>query len=426
LNDHLKRTWKHSRYNIRSEKRDEMTDVFIIDGVRSAIGKYGGSLGQTRSDDLAAFTLRQLLERHASLDPATLDDVYLGCANQAGEDNRNIARMALLLAGIPYSVPGVTINRLCASGMSAVIEAGRAIQTGEGELFIAGGIEHMTRAPYVMAKSSEAFSRKPQIFDTTLGWRFVNTKMRDAYGIDSMGETAEHVAQQFAIAREDQDRFALWSHQKAARATSSGRFSSEIAPVSVQKENDTPAQFSQDECIRPDSTLEKLAKLAPVFRKDGRGTVTAGNSSGINDGACALLLASPQAAGQNHLKPIARIVASSVAGVEPRIMGTGPIPATKKVLAKTGMSLDQMDVIEINEAFAVQVLACVREFGLQDNDPRLNPNGGAIALGHPLGMSGARLILTAARELQLKNLRFALCTMCVGVGQGMATIIERV
>jgi acetyl-CoA acetyltransferase family protein len=284
----------------------------------------------------------------------------------------------------------------------------------------------MSRAPYVMAKPSDAFSRKPQVFDTTLGWRFVNPRMREVFGIDSMGETAENVAQQFGISREDQDRFALWSHEKAARAIAAGRFESEIAPLTVPHEKNTTVQFLRDECVRSDTTLDKLSKLPPVFRKDGRGTVTAGNSSGINDGACALLLASPQSAERNHLKPIARIVASAVAGVEPRIMGTGPIPATREVLSKAGLTLDQMDIVEINEAFAVQVLACVRELGIDDNDPRLNPNGGAIALGHPLGMSGARLILTAARELQLKNLRYALCTMCVGVGQGMATIIERV
>ena len=402
-----------------------MTNALIIDGVRSAIGKYGGSLGSLRADDLAAAVVRLLLERHPALDLAAIDDVYLGCANQAGEDNRNIARMALLLAGVPGSVPGVTINRLCASGMSAVVEAARAIQTGDGDLFVAGGVEHMTRAPFVMAKPSEPFSRNPQVFDTTLGWRFVNPVMKRMYGIDSMGETAENVVDRFSITRDHQDRFALVSQSKAARAATSGRFNKEIVPVSVPDGKEGSRDFSRDECIRTDTSLEKLSKLNPAFRKDGKGSVTAGNSSGLNDGACALLLASERGAEKHSLKPLARIVGSAVAGVEPRLMGTGPIPATKKVLERTGLTLDQMNVIEINEAFAVQVLACTRELGLKDDDTRLNPNGGAIALGHPLGMSGARLILTAARELELKNLRYALCTMCVGVGQGMATIIER-
>jgi len=402
-----------------------MTNALIIDGVRSAIGKYGGSLGSVRADDLAAAVVRLLLERHPALDLAAIDDVYLGCANQAGEDNRNIARMALLLAGVPGSVPGVTINRLCASGMSAVVEAARAIQTGDGDLFVAGGVEHMTRAPFVMAKPSEPFSRNPQVFDTTLGWRFVNPVMKRMYGIDSMGETAENVVDRFSITRDHQDRFALVSQSKAARAATSGRFNKEIVPVSVPDGKEGSRDFSRDECIRTDTSLEKLSKLNPAFRKDGKGSVTAGNSSGLNDGACALLLASERGAEKHSLKPLARIVGSAVAGVEPRLMGTGPIPATKKVLERTGLTLDQMNVIEINEAFAVQVLACTRELGLKDDDTRLNPNGGAIALGHPLGMSGARLILTAARELELKNLRYALCTMCVGVGQGMATIIER-
>ncbi len=402
-----------------------MTDAFLVDGVRSAIGKYGGSLSQTRTDDLAATVLRSLLERHPELDRGAIDDVYLGCANQAGEDNRNIARMALLLAGLPDTVPGITVNRLCASGMSAVAEAARAILTGDGDLYVAGGVEHMTRSPYVMAKPTDPFSRSPQIFDTTLGWRFINPKMQQTYGTDSMGETAENVAACFAVSREDQDKFALWSHVKAAKSTTSGRLSAEIVPVCVAAPNRASRDFLQDECIRTDTSMERLRKLAPAFRKDGSGSVTAGNSSGINDGACALLLASSKKVQQNSLKPIARIVATAVAGVEPRLMGTGPIPATRKVLAKSGLTLDQMDVIELNEAFAVQVLACTREFGMQDDDPRLNPNGGAIALGHPLGMSGARLVLTAGRELQSRNLRYALCTMCVGVGQGMAIILER-
>jgi len=379
-----------------------------------------------RADDLASNVIRQLIDRYPSVDPSSVNDVYLGCANQSGEDNRNVARMSLLLAGLPHSVPGVTLNRLCASGMSAVVEAARVIQMGEGQLVIAGGMEHMSRSPYVMAKPTEGFSRAPQVFDTTLGWRFVNPRMKEAYGIDSMGETAENVAEKYAIKREDQDRFALWSHQKAAKSTSSGRLGKEIAPMQVPSGKDHSTEFRQDECIRFDTSMEKLSKLPPAFRKDGKGTVTAGNSSGINDGACALMLASPEFAREKGLKPMARILCSAVAGVEPRLMGTGPIPATKKALAKAGLNLDAMDVIEINEAFAVQVLACTREFGLRDDDPRINPNGGAIALGHPLGMSGARLLLTAAFELQQRNLRYALCTMCVGVGQGMATIIERV
>ncbi len=403
-----------------------MTGALIIDGVRSAIGKYGGALGQTRGDDLASMVIRQLLERHPALNPGSIDDVYLGCANQSGEDNRNVARMALLLAGLPHSVAGVTVNRLCASGMSALVEAARGIQTGDGHLFIAGGIEHMSRAPYVMAKPTEGFSRAPQVFDTTLGWRFVNPRMKETYGIESMGETAEHVADKYAIKREHQDQFALWSHQKAAHATMSGRLATEIVPLQVPTGKGSSVEFRQDEGIRFDTSLEKLSKLPPAFRKGEGATVTAGNSSGINDGVCALLLASPRIAQGNGLKPMARIVASAVAGVEPRLMGTGPIPATKKALDKAGLKIEAMDVIEINEAFAVQVLACTREFGLSDDDPRINPNGGAIALGHPLGMSGARLLLTAARELQQRNLRYALCTMCVGVGQGMATIIERV
>ncbi|HTD60241.1 MAG TPA: acetyl-CoA C-acyltransferase [Gemmatimonadaceae bacterium] len=385
--------------------------AFIIDGVRTPIGSFGGALGEVRPDDMAALVIQRLLERHPNLDRARIADVVLGCANQAGEDNRNIARMAALLAGLPVSVPGETVNRLCASGMSAVINAARAVQLGDGDVYIAGGVESLTRAPYVLSKSGKAFARDAQLFDTSIGWRFVNPRMREQYGVDAMGETAENVAAEHGVSREDQDRFACVTQGKAATARSRGRFSVEITAV---------GDMQQDEFLRPDTTIEKLAKLRPAFRTGG--SVTAGNSSGINDGAAALLIASEK----SGLKPIARIVASAVAGVEPRTMGMGPVPATRQALAKAGLALDDMNVIEINEAFAAQSIACLRTLGLGDNDPRVNPNGGAIALGHPLGMSGARLILTAARELEATGGRYALATMCVGVGQGMATIIERV
>jgi acetyl-CoA acyltransferase len=385
--------------------------AFIIDGVRTPIGSFGGALGEVRPDDMAALVIQRLLERHPNLDRARIADVVLGCANQAGEDNRNIARMAALLAGLPVSVPGETVNRLCASGMSAVINAARAVQLGDGDVYIAGGVESMTRAPYVLSKSGKAFARDAQLFDTSIGWRFVNPRMREQYGVDAMGETAENVATEHGISREDQDRFACVTQGKAATARARGRFTVEVTPV---------GEMQQDEFLRPETTIEKLAKLRPAFRTGG--SVTAGNSSGINDGAAALLIASEK----SGLKPIARIVTSAVAGVEPRTMGMGPVPATRQALAKAGLALDDMNVIEINEAFAAQSIACLRTLGLGDNDPRVNPNGGAIALGHPLGMSGARLILTAARELEATGGRYALATMCVGVGQGMATIIERV
>jgi acetyl-CoA acyltransferase len=386
-------------------------EAYIIDGVRTPIGSFGGALSEVRPDDMAALVIQRLLERHPEIDRASVVDVILGCANQAGEDNRNVARMAGLLAGLPTSVPGETVNRLCASGMSAVINAARAVQLGDGDLYIAGGVESMTRAPYVLSKSSKAFSRDAQLFDTSIGWRFVNPRMREQYGVDSMGETAENVAAEYHISREDQDRFACVTQGKAATARSRGRFAVEITPV---------GQMEQDEFLRPDTTIEKLAKLRAAFKSGG--SVTAGNSSGINDGAAALLIASDS----TGLKPIARIVASAVAGVEPRTMGMGPVPATRQALARARLTLDDMGVIEINEAFAAQSIACLRQLGLADDDPRVNPNGGAIALGHPLGMSGARLILTAARELEASGSRYALATMCVGVGQGMATIIERV
>jgi 3-oxoadipyl-CoA thiolase len=381
-----------------------------------------------RPDDLAALTIRRLLERHTGLDPARIADVVLGCANQAGEDNRNVARMALLLAGLPVSVPGETVNRLCASGMTAVASTMRAVRNGDGDFYIAGGVENMTRAPYAMSKSARPFGRDVEIFDTSIGWRFVNAKMREMYGIDSMGQTAENVADRFGVSREDQDRFACRSQAKATAARASGRFVAEITPVelSAATKGAPPRMFAEDEFVRPDTTLEVLAKLRPAFRTDGKGSVTAGNSSGINDGACALLIASGPGVTSLGVKPIARIVASVAVGVEPRIMGMGPVPATRAVLSRTGLSLDDMSVLELNEAFAAQTLACLRELGVADDDSRVNPHGGAIALGHPLGMSGARLLLTAAHELGRTGGRYALCTMCVGVGQGTATILERV
>jgi acetyl-CoA acyltransferase len=405
-----------------------MRNSFIVDGVRTPIGSFTGSLSPVRADDLAAHTIAELMRRHPNIPADEITDVILGCANQAGEDNRNVARMALLLAGLPVSVPGETVNRLCASGMNAVVNAGRAAANGDGDIFIAGGIEHMTRAPYVMSKATQAFARNVEMFDTSIGWRFVNPKMRDLYGIDSMGQTAENVAEQYSVSREDQDKFALCSQQKAAAARKAGRFEREIAPITVpaEKKGKEPKIFSEDEFIRPDTTLEVLAKLKPAFRHDGTGSVTAGNSSGINDGAAALLIVSEEAVNNYRLEPLARIVSSAAAGVEPRIMGMGPVPSSRKALHKAGLTLDQMDVIELNEAFAAQSLASMRELGIADDDPRVNPNGGAIALGHPLGMSGARLLLTAAHQLKQTGGRYALCTMCIGVGQGMATIIERV
>jgi 3-oxoadipyl-CoA thiolase len=402
-----------------------MTQAFLVDGVRTPIGNLGGSLSAVRADDLAAHAIRALLARHAALDPAAIADVILGCANQAGEDNRNVARMALLLAGLPITVPGETVNRLCASGLSAVANAARAIRSGEGDVYVAGGVESMTRAPYVLSKGATPFARDMQLFDTSLGWRFVNPAMKTAHGTDSMGETAEHVASRYGVTRTDQDAFALRSQQKAAAARAAGRHAEEIAPVEVPQKKGAVVAVREDEFLRPDTTLETLAKLKPAFRTDGQGSVTAGNASGLNDGAAALLIASEGALSAHGFTPLARIVASAAAGVEPRIMGMGPVPATRLVLQRAGRSLEQMDVIEVNEAFAAQGLACLRELGLADDDARVNPNGGAIALGHPLGMSGARLALTAARELQRRGGRYALCTMCIGVGQGYAMVLER-
>ncbi|MFI5310248.1 MAG: 3-oxoadipyl-CoA thiolase [Gemmatimonadales bacterium] len=402
-----------------------MPDALIIDGVRTPIGNIGGALSAVRPDDLAAHAITALLARHPSLDTARIADVILGCANQAGEDNRNVARMALLLAGLPVSVPGETVNRLCASGLSAVASAARGIKVGEGDLYVAGGVESMTRAPFVLSKGSTPFARDLQLFDTSLGWRFVNPRLKAKHGTDSMGETAENVAELYKVSRADQDAFALRSQQKAAAARASGRLAVEITAVEIPQRKGDPKRVEHDEFIREDSTLEALAKLKPAFRTDGKGSVTAGNSSGLNDGAAALLLASERGAKEGKLEPRARVVASAAVGVKPRIMGMGPVPATRRVLELAGLTLDRMDVIEINEAFAAQSLACLRELGLADDDPRVNRNGGAIALGHPLGMSGARLVLTALRELEQSRTRYALCTLCIGVGQGMAMIIER-
>ncbi|HSQ31559.1 MAG TPA: 3-oxoadipyl-CoA thiolase [Gemmatimonadaceae bacterium] len=402
-----------------------MTNAYIFDGIRTAIGNIGGGLSEVRADDLAAHVIATVASRHPSLDPSRISDVILGCANQAGDDNRNVARMASLLSGLPVTVPGETVNRLCASGMSAVVNAARAVAHGDGDIYIAGGVESMTRAPYVLSKGSKAFSRDVELFDTSLGWRFVNPKMRSKYGTDSMGETAENVAEQYGVSRADQDAFAVRSQQKAAAARASGRFTREIVPVQIPQRKGEPKCFDQDEFIRADTTVEILAKLKPAFRPPN-GSVTAGNSSGLNDGAAALLIASEAGVRELGAQPLARIVASAVAGVEPRIMGMGPVPSSRLALERAKLSLDKVDVIELNEAFAAQSLACLRELGVPDDDPRINPNGGAIALGHPLGMSGARLLLTAARELEARGGRYALCTMCIGVGQGMATIIERV
>jgi acetyl-CoA acyltransferase len=403
-----------------------MTDAYILDGVRTAVGSIGGQLSEVRADDMAAHVIAALVARHPSLDLARITDVVLGCANQAGEDNRNVARMALLLAGLPTSVPGETVNRLCASGMSAAAHAARAVKLGEADFMIAGGVENMTRAPYVMSKASKPFARDIELFDTSLGWRFINPALRERYGVDSMGQTAENVAEQYGISRADQDQFSVRSQQKAAAARSNGRFEVEIAPLEIPQRKGPPKVVSTDEFIRPETTVEILAKLKCAFRTDGRGSVTAGNSSGLNDGAAALLIGSRKGAEQIGVTPLTRIVSTAVAGVDPRVMGLGPVPASRRALELAGVTLADMDVIELNEAFAAQALACLRELGIADDDPRVNPNGGAIALGHPLGMSGARLLLTASHELVRTGGRYALATMCVGVGQGMATVLERV
>lgn len=399
-----------------------MKQAYIIDGIRTPIGNFGGSLATVRPDDLAAIVLKELMKRNSTVDPKEINDVILGCANQAGEDNRNVARMALLLAGLPYTVPGETVNRLCASGLSAAVAAARAIMVGDGDLFIAGGVENMTRGPWVISKTSTPFGRDAQMFDSSFGWRFVNPKMKEQYGVDAMGETAENLNDIHKISREDQDKFSLHSQQKAAAAQQNGRLAKEIVAVEIQQKKET-VKFEKDEFIKPTTSLEILTKLKPAFRKDG--SVTAGNASGLNDGAAAILLASEDAIKKYNLQPKARIVSSAVVGVEPRIMGIGPVQAANNALKKAGLKMSDIDVIELNEAFAAQSLACTRSWGLADDDARLNPNGGAIAIGHPLGMTGARILNSAALELQLTNKRYALVTMCIGVGQGYAVIIEK-
>ena len=402
-------------------------EAFIVDGVRTAFGNFRGTLSSIRTDDLGAIPIKALVEKHPVIPLDAYEDVILGCANQAGEDNRNVARMSLLLAGLPWSVPGETVNRLCASGMSAVIHANRAIKAGDGDLFIAGGVEHMTRGPFVISKVSRAYGADAQMHDSSFGWRFVNKKMKELYGTDGMGTTAENLAEMYRISRGDQDKFALWSQQKAAQAQASGRLAKEITAVSIPQRKKDPIIFDQDEFIKPNTSLEVLGKLRTAFKaQDQGGTVTAGNASGLNDGAAAVIVASENAVNKYVLNPLARIVSSAVVGVEPRIMGIGPVGASKKALAKAGLSFDDMDVIELNEAFAAQSLACTRQMGLADDDPRINPNGGAIAIGHPLGVSGTRILHTAALELHEKQGRYALVTMCIGVGQGYATIIEKV
>ncbi|MGA1160427.1 MAG: 3-oxoadipyl-CoA thiolase [Burkholderiaceae bacterium] len=399
-----------------------MSQAWICDALRTPFGRYAGALSAVRADDLGAIPMRALLQRHPELDAAAIDDVWYGCVNQAGEDNRNVARMSSLLAGLPVAVPGVTVNRLCGSGMDAVGSAARALRTGEAHLAIAGGVESMSRAPFVMPKAESAFARGNAVYDTTIGWRFVNPLMKNQYGIDSMPETAENVAEQFGVSRADQDAMALASQTKALAAQHNGRLAQEIVAVEVPQKKGEAIQVTQDEHPRA-VTPEQLAKLRGVVKPNG--SVTAGNASGVNDGACALLMASDQGVKQHGLQPMARVVGMAVAGVEPRIMGIGPAPATQKVLALTGLTLADMDVIELNEAFAAQGLAVLRQLGVADDDARVNPNGGAIALGHPLGASGARLITTAAYELQQRQGRYALCTMCIGVGQGIAVVIER-
>jgi 3-oxoadipyl-CoA thiolase len=400
-----------------------MRDVFICDAIRTPFGRYGGTLANIRTDDLAAIPIRALMERNPGVDWQAVEDVIFGCANQAGEDNRNVARMALLLAGLPKEVPGSTINRLCGSSMDAVGSAARAIKSGETDLMIAGGVESMSRAPFVMGKADTAFSRNAEIFDTTIGWRFVNPLMKSKYGVDSMPETGENVAEEFGISRADQDAFALRTQQRWAKSNVAGFFADELIPVSIPQKKGDPKCFDADEHPRPDTTLDALAKLKPVVKAGG--TVTAGNASGVNDGSCALLLASADAVRKFNLTPRARVLGTATAGVAPRIMGFAPAPASRKVLAKTGLALSAMDVIELNEAFASQALAVMRDLGLPDDAGHVNPNGGAIAIGHPLGASGARLITTAISQLRKTGGRYALCTMCIGVGQGIATVLER-
>ena len=402
-----------------------MKNVFILDAIRTPIGNFGGTLSNMRADDLAARPLTELIKRNPNTDWEQVEDVLLGCANQAGEDNRNIARMALLLAGLPHQIGGETINRLCSSGMAAAVNAYRAISIGEGELYITGGVEHMTRGPWVISKVSKPFGRDALMHDSSFGWRFINPVMHQKFGTDGMGQTAENLVEMYGISREDQDLFAYRSQMKASKATENGRLDEEICQVILPQRKKEDIVFEKDEFIKPATTLEKLGSLRAAFKKEG-GSVTAGNSSGLNDGAAAMILGTEEAANKNHFTPKSRIVGAAVAGVEPRIMGIGPVEATKKVLHRTGLSLDQMDIIELNEAFAAQSLACTRALGLADDDERVNPNGGAIAIGHPLGMTGARILQTASLELEKQKKKYALVSMCVGVGQGYATIIERV
>jgi len=397
-------------------------EAYIIDGIRTPIGNYQGALSEIRTDDLAALVIAEIVKRNPNIPTQAYDDVILGCANQAGEDNRNVARMAALLAGLPHTVPGETVNRLCSSGLSAIIHANRAIKANDGDLFIAGGVEHMTRGPYVVSKASKAFGTDSKMYDSSFGWRFVNPKMDEMYGTEGMGNTAENLVEKYSISREDQDKFSYNSQRKAAIAQENGRLAKEIVSVEIPQRKKDPIVVKEDEFIKPDTSMEVLSKLRPAFKKDG--SVTAGNSSGLNDGAAATIIASQAAVEKYNLKPLARIVTSAVVGVEPRIMGIGPVEASKKALKKAGLTMADMDIIEINEAFASQALACIREWGLADDDPRINPNGGSIAIGHPLGVTGARLAYSAALELREQNKRYALITMCVGVGQGYAAIIE--
>ena len=399
-------------------------EVYIVDAIRTPIGNFGGTLSTVRPDDMGALVIKELINRNSSLDPKAIEDVILGCANQAGEDNRNVARMSLLLADLPWSVGGETVNRLCSSGMASTINAARAIKDGAGEIYISGGVENMTRGPWVISKVSSAFGRDAQMHDSSFGWRFINPKMEALYGTEGMGQTAENLVELYNISREDQDKFAAWSQQKAEKSWANGRLAEEVVAVEIPQRKKDPIIFDKDEFFRPGTTVETLGKLRPAFKREG-GSVTAGNASGLNDGAGAILVASEQGMKDQGLKPLARIVSAAVAGVEPRIMGIGPVYASEKALKRAGLTLADMDILELNEAFSAQVLACTRKMGLADDDPRINPNGGAIALGHPLGMSGARILQTAAIELQKTNKRYALVTMCIGVGQGYATVIER-
>lgn len=400
-------------------------DVYIVDGVRTPIGSFRGSLSTIRPDDMGAMVMKSVVERNSSLDPSAIEDVIFGCANQAGEDNRNIARMSLLLAGLPHTIGGETVNRLCSSGMASTINAARAIKDGAGEIYLSGGVENMTRGPWVISKSAAPFGSDAKLYDSSFGWRFINPQMDKVYGTEGMGQTAENLVDKYGISREDQDKFAAWSQEKAAKSWGNGRLAEEVIPVEIPQRKKDPIIFEKDEFPRPGTTVEILGKLRPAFRKEG-GSVTAGNASGLNDGAAALLVSSEQGMKDHGLKPMVRIVGAAVAGVEPRIMGIGPVHATNKLLKRTGLTMNDMDIIELNEAFAAQSLACTREWGLADNDPRVNPNGGAIALGHPLGMTGARILQSAAIELQKTQKRYALVTLCIGVGQGYATILERV